>query len=197
MNTKIALALSVALLVAVAVWTSRATTAAGQDNQPHRQHNEEALKKAKVAYAEAVLKVSQADLNIARDANNRVAGTIPRADVRALENDVAIATARLQGLLGGKASGENPYSMSAKESLTFAEENLAQANNANARAPGAVPRPEVELRQATVELARAKLEVAKLMDGVDPLEVTRWELLQLQADIQNVRAVVRKLQYRN
>jgi hypothetical protein len=194
MNTRIALALSVAMLVAAAVWAGRATTAAGQENQ---QHNAEALKKAKVAYAEAVLKVSQADLNIARDANNRVAGTIPRADVRALENDVAIATARLQGLLGGKASGENPYAMSAKESLTFAEENLAQANNANARAPGAVPRPEVELRQATVELARAKLEVAKLMDGGDPLEVTRWELLQLQADIHNLRAVVRKLQYRN
>jgi hypothetical protein len=194
MNTKTALALTAALLVAATVWTSRVTTAAGQAEQ---QNNADALRKAKVAYAQAVLKVSQADLNIARDANMRVAGTIPRADVRALENDVAIATARLQGMLGGKAGGENPYTMAAKESLTFAEENLAQANNANARAPGAVGRTEVELRQADVELARAKLEVAKLMDGLDPIEVTRWELLQLQSDIHNLRTIMRKLQYRN
>lgn len=194
MNTKFALAFSVALLVAAAAWTSRVTVAAGQANQ---EHNGDALKKAKIAYAQAVLKVSQADLNIAREANNRVAGTIPRDSVRGLENDVAIATARLQGMLGGKPSGENPYIMSAKESLTFAEENLAQAKNANARAAGAVGRTEVELRQADVELARAKLEVAKLMDGVDPLEIARWELLQLQEDIHNLRNVVRKLQYRN
>jgi hypothetical protein len=198
MNTKIVLALGVALLVAAAAWSGRETIASGQDGaKADRGQNADALKQAKTVYAQAVLKVARADLNKAREANSRVPETIPRSILRALENDVAVGTARLQGLLGGTQGGENPYMMAAKESLKFAEENLQQATNANARAAGAVGAAEVERRQADVELAKAKLEVAKLLDGVDPLEITRWELLQLQEDVHDLRSRMRLLQYRN
>lgn len=196
MNTKIALALCVALLVAAAIWSGRESIALGQDNAK-AANNADALKKAKTAYAEAVLKVAQADLNKSREANSRVAETIPRAQLRQLESDVALATARLQSVLGATQQGENPYLAAAKISLAYAEESVQEAKTANARAPGAVSQGEVERRQADVELAKAKLEVAKLLENADPLEITRWELLQLQENVHDLRYRVRLLQYRN
>jgi hypothetical protein len=41
------------------------------------------------------------------------------------------------------------------------------------------------------------LEVAKLLENADPLETARWELLQLQEEVHDLRYRVRLLQYRN
>lgn len=198
MHTKIALTLCVALLLAAATWMGRVTTAVGQDQPKANAHqNEEALKQAKIDYAKALLKVAEADLAKSREADSKVPGTVPFSIIRGLQNDVAIGNARLQAMLGAVRQGENPYVLSAKDSLAFAEEAVRQANTANARAPGAVSRGEVERRQADVDLAKAKLEVAKLMDNADPLEIARWELMQLQEDVHDLRYRVRLLQYRN
>ena len=93
--------------------------------------------------------------------------------------------------------GENPYVVAAQESLSIAEQSLRQAETANQRAPGAISEGEVARRQAEVNLARTRLEVAKQLVGADPLEIARWQILQLQEDVHNLRFRMQLMQYRN
>ncbi|MCC7085147.1 MAG: hypothetical protein IT427_09080 [Pirellulales bacterium] len=198
MNTRIGLACCVALLGAAAAWNTQVNCATGQDKaQTIPADKAEELRQAKIHYAQAILKVARADLAKAIEADSKIPGTIPGFIIRGLQNDVAIDSARLQTMLGTKPEGENPYVLAAKEALTYAEDSLRKAGLVNARAPGAVSAGEVERREAEVEMAKAQIAVAKLLDDADPLEIARWELMQLQQSVHDLRYRVRLLQYRN
>jgi hypothetical protein len=163
-----------------------------------KDDNSDAWKQAKTAYAQAVLEVAQADLAKAREANAKAPETIPTSVVRGLENDVSMAKARVTSMQGPAATGsDSPYTLAAKDALTFAEENLKQAQTVNSRVPGAISKAEMDRRQADVDLAKARLQVAGLLTKVTSLEAAQWELLQLQEDIHDLRFRVRLLQYRN
>ena len=92
----------------------------------------------------------------ADEANKKVAGTIPPSVVFGLRNDVAMAKARVKGMLGlSKEEKDNDYIPAAEEAIRYAEEQLKLAQQANARVPGAVSKSELDRRQAEVEVARA------------------------------------------
>lgn len=156
------------------------------------------IKQAELNYAQAILKVVQADLAKAKEANGRVPDTIPNSVVRSLEFDVAEASGRVRAMSGGnQGEMDNPYAALAKQSLDFAEQSLKQAQDANARAAGAVSPAEVQRRQADVEAARAKLQMANLLNNASASDMMEWQLLQLLADVHDLRQQVRLLQFRN
>lgn len=193
MNTKIVWALVVTMMVWMLSALSGGTTVSGQDNK-----DGDDWKQAKVSYAQAVLAVAQADLAKASEANSKAPETIPRSVVRGLENDVSMAQARVNAMQGPVAAGaESPYLLAAKDALSFAQENLQQAQTVNSRVAGAISKAELDRRQADVDLAKARIKVAGLLNKATPLEAAQWELLQLQEDMHDLRFRVRLLQYRN
>jgi hypothetical protein len=169
------------------------------DQQPARdpQVNEQ-IRKAVANYAGALQRLAEADLAKAREANRRVPETIPAAVVRGLENNAALSAARVKLFSGEKPDPkDNPFLKAARDAIATAEQNLQQAQNANARVPGAVSDGEVERRKAEVDIAKSRLEVANFLDVASPMEVARWEILQLQEAVNNLQNRVQLLQYRN
>jgi hypothetical protein len=198
MKAKLAWTVAVLMVLGVFSWAGRNAVVTAQDSSAPKQGKSDELHQAQVNYAKALLKVAQADLAKADDANKKVAGTIPPSVVFGLRNDVDMAKARVKGMLGlAKDEKDNDYIPAAKDAISYAEEQLKLAQEANARVPGAVSKPELERRQAEVEVARARLEVAKLLNTAAPMEVAEWELLQLQGDVHELQFRVRLLQERN
>lgn len=193
MNTKIVWALVAVIGVWTLSWGGQEAILRGQDNK-----ESDDWKQAKIAYAQAVLEVAQADVAKAKEANAKAPETIPSSVVRGLTNDVSIAQARVSSMQGPVAAGaESPYTLAAKDALSFAQDNLKQANDVNNRVPGAISKAELARRQADVDLAKARLQVAGLLGKATPLEADQWEMLQLQEDMHDLRFRVRLLQYRN
>ncbi|HTQ39574.1 MAG TPA: hypothetical protein VMJ32_11125 [Pirellulales bacterium] len=193
MNTKIVWAFVGVTMLGV-VWWSSGRIVSGQDNKS----SSDEWKQAKIAYAQAVLQVVQADLAKAREANSKAPETIPSSVVRGLENDVAVAKARVAVMQGTTPpGGDNPYMIAAKDALAFAQENLQQAQSVNTRVPGAISKVEIDRRQADVDLAQARLAAAALLDKVSPQDAEEWVLLQMQEQLHDLGFRVGLLQYRN
>jgi hypothetical protein len=156
------------------------------------------LVQAKTRYAEAFVKVAEADLAKAQGANAQAPEAVPSSVVRSLQDDVAMAKARLSALKpSGDAAKESPALMAANGRVAFAEAELKQAMDVNARVPGSYNRAEMERRKAELELARAGLEVCQQLKGSTGEEAVQWELLQLQQDVHDLRFMVRLLQHTN
>jgi multidrug resistance efflux pump len=198
MKAKLAWTVAVLVMLGVFSWAGRTAVVTAQDSSSPKPGKSDELHQAQINYAKALLKVAEADLAKADEANKKVAGTIPPSVVFGLRNDVDMAKARVKGMLGlAKDEKDNDYIPAAKDAISYAEEQLKRAQEANARVPGAVSKPELERRQAEVEVARARLEVAKLLNTAAPMEVAEWELLQLQGDVHELQFRVRLLQERN
>jgi hypothetical protein len=193
MNTKVVWALVAIVMISMLSATCGGNTVLGQD-----KNDSDGWKQAKISYAQAVLEVAQADLAKAREANARAPETIPSSVERGLQNDVAMAQGRLSAMQGTAVdTAESPYMAAAKDALSFAQENLQQAQSVNSRVPGAISKAELDRRQADVDLAKARLQVAGLLGKASPMEAAQWELLQMQEDLHDLRFRVRLLQYRN
>ncbi|HZZ29084.1 MAG TPA: hypothetical protein VFE46_13885 [Pirellulales bacterium] len=193
MNTKIVWVFVGLLVVCFLSYSGVGKIVSGQDNK-----NNDQWKQAKIAYAQAVLAVAQADLAKARAANTRAAETIPSSVVRGLQNDVAVAQARVSVMKGDATpGGENPYMIAAKDALAFAQENLQQAQSVNTKVPGAIGKVELDRRQADVDLAKARYDAASLLNKISPQEAAEWELLQMQEELHDLGFRVGLLQFRN
>lgn len=159
---------------------------------------DEEIRKAVSEYAKALQQLAEADLEKANEANRRVPETIPNTVVRSLQDAVAVAEARVKLLSGEKTDQtQNPYELAANDAIRSAQQNLDQALKANARAPGAVSEGEVKRRRAQVAIAEARAAVAKHLPNASPMEVARWEILQLQEAVNDLQNRVQLLQYRN
>ncbi len=198
MKAKLAWTVAVLMALGVFSWAGRNAVVTAQDSSAPKQGKSDDLHQAQINYAKALLKVAQADLAKADEANKKVAGTIPPSVVFGLRNDVAMAEARVKGMLGlAKDEKDNEYIPAAEEAIRYAEEQLKLAQQANTRVPGASSKSELDRRQADVEVAHARLEVAKRLNTAAPMEVAEWELLQLQGDVHELQFRVRLLQERN
>src|SRR5262249_14437719 len=92
------------------------------------------LTQAKTRYAEALVKVAEADLAKAQEANTQAPEVVPSSVVRSLQSDVAMAKARLNALNpSSSAAKESPALMAANGRVAFAEAELKQAMDINAR----------------------------------------------------------------
>jgi len=121
-----------------------------------------ALAQAKLKYAQALVKLEEADLRKAQDANAQAPAAVPASVIQMLQSDISMAKARARALEDGAAkSQESPYVAVARDALTAAEQALKQATEVNARVLGTFNAAEIARRQAQVELARARLEVAQ------------------------------------
>jgi hypothetical protein len=188
-NKKWALAVVVAAIAAASIGYQACSVA--QD-----QTSSDDLKKAKINFAEALVKVAQANLEKAHDANTAAPEAIPSTVVRSLQNDVAMAQARVS-MLTDETTGDSPYVVSSKASLASAQENLKQAMEVNGKTPGTYNKAELNRRQALVELAQARLGVCQQLAKAPPEERMQWELLLLEEDVHNLRFNVQLLQYHN
>ncbi len=204
MNRKLVLTLAAALTAGTWLGAQHAISVLAQDNprvakyQPQSSSQNSDIKQAELSYAKALLAVAQADLAKAKAANSAVPDTIPTSVVRGLEYDVAEAQGRVKEMSGGNERGaENPYVGLAKQSLEYAEQYLKQARDANARTPGTVSAAEVQRREAEVEVARARLQMANLLNNASQTDVMEWQMLQIVAELHDLRQQVRTLQYRN
>ena len=185
------LAIAVLLGAMGVVWNAIDTPAIGQD-----QSSAIDIKKAKISFAEALVKVAEADLAKAQTANAQAPEAVPSSVVRSLQNDVTMTKARVNMLNDG-AKGESPLVLSAKDSLATAEESLNQAHEVNTKTPGTINNAELARRQALIELERARLSVAQQLEKASPEERVQWELMLLAEEVHNLRFSVQLLQYRN
>jgi hypothetical protein len=71
-------------------WSSRDAAVRAQDNSANKPIKSDELHQAQINYAKALLKVAEADLAKADEANKKVAGAIPPSVIFGLRNDVAI-----------------------------------------------------------------------------------------------------------
>lgn len=199
MNRKIVLTLAAAMVAGTWLCAQHSSPVSAQDSMAAEDRSPSSeIRQAELEYAKAMLKVTQADLAKAKEANSRVKDIIPNSVVRSLEYEVEEASSRVKAMSEeNEGDMENPYVALAKQSLDFAEESLQQAQDANARAPGAVSPAEVDRRQAEVEVARARLQMADLLNDASPRDRMEWQMLQLLGDVHNLRQQVRLLQYRN
>ena len=156
------------------------------------------LAQAKLKYAQALVKLQEADLQKAQEANSQAPAAVPATIVQMLQSDVTMAKARVRALEDGAAkSQESPYVDAARDALANAEKNLKQAMDVNARVSGTFNAGEIARRQAQVDLARARLDVAQQLDKATPQERMQWEILVLQQDVHELRFAVELLQHHN
>lgn len=150
-----------------------------------------------VRYAQAFLKLAQADLRKAQDANQRVPGTIPDSLLQPLAATVVVAQERLTRAQHPDDDKGNPYLQTAETMLKMARENWKTALTVNQRAAGAVPQTEVDRLQALTELAQVRVDQARGLDLKSPLACAAFDLEQLRLDVQQLNARVSQLRDRN
>jgi hypothetical protein len=185
--------LSILVLAAVLIVSTGHSPMAAED-----AGKDSGLAQAKLKYAQALVKLQEADLRKAQEANNQAPAAVPATVVQMLQSDVAMAKARARALEDGAAkSQESSYVSVARDALTAAEQALKQATEVNARVSGTFNAAEVARRQAQVELARARLDVAQQLDKATPEERMQWEILVLQQDVHELRFAVELLQHHN
>ncbi|HEY2883428.1 MAG TPA: hypothetical protein VGJ15_13365 [Pirellulales bacterium] len=189
---KLFVAVSV-LLLAVVIAASRNLNAAGEDAP-----KDDGLTQAKVAYAQAMVKVAEAVLNSAQQANRQASAAVPSSVVQGLQNDLAMAKARVKYFQDGSAGGsEAPYRTAARDALADAESRLKQTNDTNARLPGTINNAELARRQAEVDLAKARLDVCQYLDKATDIQRMQWEIMLLQEDVHKIQTQIGILQHQN
>src|SRR5262249_1136008 len=148
---------------------------------------DDALVEAKVKYAQAMVGVAEANLRRAQQVNRQAGGAeFPASVVQSLQNDLAMAKARVRFFQDGASAGADaPYQAAARGSLSAAESSLKQATDVNSRVAGTIDNAELARRQAEVELAKARLSVCQQLDLQKATNEQRmqWEIMLLQEDI--------------
>jgi hypothetical protein len=188
-----------AISIGVITWliaTGRSLIASADDSK-----KADALVEAKVKYAEAMVSVAEATLRRAQQANRQAGGAeFPASVVQSLQNDLAMAKARVRFFQdGGSGGSEAPYRAAARDSLSAAELSLKQAADVNSRVQGTIDNAELARRQAQVELAKARLDVCQQLDLEKATGEQRmqWEIMLLQEDIHELRSEIEVLKHRN
>ncbi len=193
MKTKFAGALGVVFVTMVIMSIGQNTSTRGQDKS-----QSDDLAQAKIQYGQALVKVAEADLAKAQEANAQAPDAVPSSAVRSLQNDVAMANVRLKMMQDdGSGNKESPYVAAAKEAISTAEQNVKQAMELNSRVSGTITKAELARRQADVDLAKARLLVAQQLDKATPQQRMQWEILVLQEEVHNLRFAVELLQHHN
>jgi hypothetical protein len=173
------------------------TTFSAQAAQAGAVSDGAADKSLDVRYAQAFLKMAEADLRKAQDANERVAGTIPDSVLQPLQSTVIVAKERLDQLEHPNDKNNNPYLDSAEAMLKIARDNWKQALTINQRAAGAIRQSEVDRLQAVAELAQVRVEQARALDLQSPLACAIFDLEQLRLEVHQLFLNVSRLRDRN
>lgn len=147
-----------------------------------------------VRYARAYLQLAQADLQIAREANEKVRGTYPEAAIEPLRQVVAIAEEQLKHALGDNAhSLHSVHLRQAEAAVAEAKGDLQKALDANQRLPGLMTPTELRRARLRLEVAKLALAKAKTVDAHNASEHTQWQLEELRKELLQLRSRIEKL----
>lgn len=151
-----------------------------------------------VRYARAYLQLSQADLQIAFEANEKFPGTYPEAAIEPLRRIVAIAEEQLKQALGESAHDlHSVHIRQADAAVAEAESDLQRTLAVSRRLPGLVGPTELRRAHLRVEVAKLALAKARAVDSHNPSEHTQWQLEELRMEMLQLRSQVEKLAARN
>ena len=163
-------------------------------DKPKQNSSEE----IEVRYAQAYVKLMEAELAKLNFSNRAVPGTIRPAVLEAAQ--VAVREAQDRVKLA-KKSDDIPdheiYVDAAKSDLKYAEDSLRKAEAANLKFGGTVSDTEMARLKAQLELAKARIEVAGNLKGASPLIQAQFELEQLREQVQQMRIMIALLRDRN
>ncbi len=191
------LLLAAGLLLGAAMVAKSPGPSAVDAAQPTASANQSGAEILDVRYAQAFLKLAQADLRKAQDANERVPGTVPDSLLQPLAANVIVAKQRLARAEHPDDRKVNPYVNSAEAMLQSAQDNWKKALAVNQREAGTVRQTEIDRLQALTELARVRLEQARALDTGSPLARATFDLEQLRLEVHRLYLEVSRLRDRN
>jgi hypothetical protein len=173
-------------MMAVSPATASAQAPATATAPVRNEANEDS--KVDIAYAEAVVKLAQIDLQQAVDFNKRLSGAISNAEVDRLRGNVDSAVQYLDMLKKADGNPADKLVMTAEWSLKSAEANYQRALEVNAQAAGAIDKNQIEKLKIIVDLKRASLAKAKAVAASgSAMAVLQAQLDQLQFDTMQLR----------
>jgi len=144
--------------------------------------------KIDIAYAEAVVRLAQIDLQQAVDFNKRLSGSISNAEVERLRGNVDSAQQYLDMLKKADGNPADKLVLIAEWSLKNAEANYQRALEVNAQAVGAIDKNQLEKLKIIVELKRASLAKAKAVAASgSAMAVLQCQFDQIQFDVMQLR----------
>jgi hypothetical protein len=181
-------------ILAVTLFLVASDVMVGADNE---SPSSDAVKKARVEYAQAMVDRAKANLATVRDVNKNNPGAIATASVRPFENDLSLAEARLKASQASDDQRGAANLEAAKLSLATAETALKRVQDINARVPNTVTAVEMQNRQSDVALAQARLRIAQLLLNASPMDRLEADVVCLQDEVRELRRQVELLQSRN
>jgi len=175
-----------------------APSLAEAQNEAKDKPKQNSTEETDIRYAQAYVKLMEAELAKLNFSNRAVPGTIRPAVLEAAQ--VALREAQDRVRLA-KKSDDIPdheiYVDSAKAELNYAQESLRKAEAANLQVSGTVSDVEMARLKAQLEVAKVRVDVAGNLKGASPLIQAQFELEQLREQVQQLRIMVSLLRDRN
>jgi hypothetical protein len=175
-----------------------APSLAEAQNEAKDKPKQNSTEETDIRYAQAYVKLMEAELAKLNFSNRAVPGTIRPAVLDAARLAVREAQDRVKL---AKKSDDIPdheiYVDGAKAELNYAQESLRKAEAANLQVSGTVSDVEMARLKAQFELAKVRVDVAGNLKGASPLLQAQFELEQLREQVQQLRIMVSLLRDRN
>ncbi|REK19029.1 MAG: hypothetical protein DWQ37_02380 [Planctomycetota bacterium] len=158
--------------------TPQSSVGSDQDQAEEKQIN--------VRYAQAYLKLMEAQLAEFQQRNQRSPNTIRPEAMQLAAEYVAKARERLRAAQSDEANESAVYVLAAEAEVRAAEAELQRAAAVNRQRAGTISRGEVARLQAQLELAKVKVVKARHLASESPLSNLRFEIDQLREDVQQL-----------
>ena len=151
-----------------------------------------------VRYAQAYVKLMEAEVAKLNFSNRAVPGTIRPAVLEAA--NVALREAQDRVKLAQKSDDipdHEIYVQAAKSDLRYAEESRRKGEAANLKFGGTISDAEMARLKAQLEVTKTRVEVANNLKGESPLIQAQYELEMLREQVQQLQIMVSLLRDRN
>jgi hypothetical protein len=167
-------------------------------DKPKQASTEKEKEEVNVRYAQAYVRLMEAEIAKLNFSNRAVPGTIRPAVMEAA--NVALREAQDRVKLAQKSDDvpdHDIYVQAAKADLQYASESLRKGEAANLKFGGTVSDVEMARLKAQLELAKTRVEVANNLAGESPLIQAQYELEMLREQVQQMRIMISLLRDRN
>ncbi len=138
-----------------------------------------------VRYADARLRLAKADLELARELNATVEGTIPEVEVARLRTNIAVAKRQLEIAKEYTHGSTMPVQLKAAEAgVAMAEAELKSALEVNTRLPKTFNATRIKKLRIKLELAKLRVEMWKDPNYLPSLvDQMQWQIDRLTEQV--------------
>ncbi|HEY2839253.1 MAG TPA: hypothetical protein VGJ26_08900 [Pirellulales bacterium] len=171
---------------------------ADAQNETKDKQKQDSKEEVNVRYAQAYVKLMETEIAKLQFSNRAVASTIRPAVIEAAQ--VALRDAQDRVKLAQKNDDipdHEIYVQGAKSYLTYSQESLRKAEEANLKYGGTVSAVEMARLKAQLEVAKTRVEVAQNLAGESALMQAQYELELLREQVQQLQITVLLLRDRN